>query len=141
MDRRQPTKPHGWLPGWLAKYWDEPEAQRPAWEAGQGYIRRPDVVIVKDPTKPPTQDNIQQVVEMKFPPQETDRDQKRKDERIAGDPSRALVIGPQDCDCSQPREEGSGLPQGALSSTAALASALMWVMSRGRGPCPSVPAY
>ena len=30
----------------------------PLWMPGEGFVRRQDVVIVKDPTKPPTQDNI-----------------------------------------------------------------------------------
>lgn len=32
----------------------------------KGFVRRPDIIIVKDPQKPPSQDNIRRVVELKF---------------------------------------------------------------------------
>lgn len=62
LDSQTGSSPHGWIPGWIKKYWDE-DSEHPPFEANTGMIRRPDVVIVKDPSKPPTQDNIKQVVE------------------------------------------------------------------------------
>jgi type VI secretion system secreted protein VgrG len=44
----------------------------------------PDVVLVTDPTKPPTQDNIKKVIEMKFPGDTTSPDQMRDYGLIAG---------------------------------------------------------
>lgn len=55
----------GLLPGWISKYWDE-DPEHPPFKPGKGMIRRPDVIIVQNPNRPPTQDNIKQVVEMKF---------------------------------------------------------------------------
>lgn len=46
--------------------------------------RRPDVVIVHDPSQPPTQDNIANVVEMKFPGDSYGEDQLRAYQDIAG---------------------------------------------------------
>ncbi len=65
MDFDIKTMAHRWAPGWIKKHWDEDPAHS-MWLPGEGYVRRPDVVIVKDPTKPPTQDNIKLVVEIKF---------------------------------------------------------------------------
>jgi type VI secretion system secreted protein VgrG len=44
----------------------------------------PDVVLVNDPTKPPTQDNIRKIIEMKFPGDTPSRDQLRDYGVIAG---------------------------------------------------------
>ncbi|QGA36718.1 VRR-NUC domain-containing protein [Burkholderia glumae] len=102
MRSATPLEPHGFLPAWIEKYW---EGGRDAYPAGTGAVRRPDVVIVKDPTLPPTQDNLRSVVEIKFPPQTVDRDQQAADERIAGAPEKATVLGPDNCDCSQDDED------------------------------------
>ena len=68
MDSGVDTKGHDFLPGWIKKYWGSKPEHSPVFKAGTGTIRRPDVVIVKDASKPPIQDNIKQIVEMKFPP-------------------------------------------------------------------------
>lgn len=58
----------------------------------EGYrIRRPDVVVVKDPTKPPGQDNISQVIEMKFPGDSLSDGQEEDYIRIAGGESKLKV--------------------------------------------------
>ncbi|WP_438043116.1 hypothetical protein [Sorangium sp. So ce128] len=36
-----------------------------------------DVVVVKDGTKPPTRDNIKEVIEIKLPPDELEREQRK----------------------------------------------------------------
>jgi hypothetical protein len=65
----------------------------------KGHVRRPDVVIVKDPRLPPYQDNIEKVVEMKF----DDRilpEQRDAYEIIAGDPNKfQLIEEKKDCNC------------------------------------------
>ncbi|WP_236086477.1 VRR-NUC domain-containing protein [Pseudomonas aeruginosa] len=67
LDSQAGNSPHGWIPGWNSKYWDE-DPEHPPFKPGKGMIRRPDLIIVQNPNRPPTQDNIKQVVEMKFPP-------------------------------------------------------------------------
>ena len=64
--------------------------------------RIPDVIIRKDPTRPPTQDNIEEVIEIKFPPDTFRRDQLRSYERIAGD-ARFEEFGPARCRCPDPK--------------------------------------
>ncbi len=67
--------------------------------------RRPDVVIVKDPTKPATQDNIKNVVEIKFGDEFGD-DQRDSYETIAGDPKKVKVLDPDECECGNDDEDG-----------------------------------
>jgi hypothetical protein len=98
MDKGIATKGHDWLPGWLNKYWPKGEDD-PPFVAGRGLIRRPDVVIVNDPTKPPTQDNIKQVVEIKFPPDNMSPRQEAAYTKIAGDENKLVALSPRDCDC------------------------------------------
>jgi type VI secretion system secreted protein VgrG len=77
------------------------DPERPTGKPRRG-SKIPDIVIVKDPTKPPTQDNIERVIEMKFPGDDEDPEQMRQYERIAGDHARAEVMTLADCPpCSQ----------------------------------------
>ncbi|WP_231752972.1 VRR-NUC domain-containing protein, partial [Burkholderia sp. TSV86] len=96
MRSATPLEPHPYLPGWLQKYWPGGIEEYP-----RGTMRRPDVVIVNDPSRPPTQDNIKNVVEIKFPPQKRDPEQEEDFRLIAGSREKLEVMGPQDCDCSQ----------------------------------------
>ena len=65
--------------------------------------RIPDVVIVKDPTRPPTQDNIQKVIEIKFPVDRLKNYQREDYDEIAGS-APFEEFGPEKCDCAE-REE------------------------------------
>lgn len=103
MDSSILTKTHDYLPGWIQKYWPSGLS---GYTPGVGNIRRPDVVVVNDPTLPPTQDNLKSVVEIKFPPDSVDAKQQDAYERIAGDPSKVVTMTPGDCGCSDdPPEE------------------------------------
>nr|WP_275934369.1 VRR-NUC domain-containing protein [Burkholderia semiarida] len=113
MRSATPLEPHSYLPGWIQKYWP---GGLDGYPAGAGAVRRPDVVIVNDPSQPPTQDNLRSVVEIKFPPQTIDREQQAADGRIAGSPDRTTVLSPSDCDCSQ--DDGDENPVKAAVSDA-----------------------
>lgn len=124
MDSDVETKPHDWVPGWIKKYWKLPDAEgnvRPKFLKGTGLIRRPDVVIVKDPNKPPTQDNIKQIVEIKFPPDTMDDPQREAYEKIAGSPTKLVEMGPDNCDCDKPDPDPPKIPVEDLGKAAALA--------------------
>ncbi len=143
MNSSVETKGHDWLPGWIRKWWDQPDAQgsmRPSFEAGEGMVRRPDVVIVNDPTKPPTQDNIKQVVEIKFPPDKMDEKQARAYIRIAGDDNKLVEMGPGDCDCDQPEPNPPKMPVEQLGMAAG-ALGLLYMLVTKRPPPVPVPAY
>ena len=60
--------------------------------------RIPDVVIVKDGSLPPTQGNIVEIVEIKFPPDDWMPGQQQAYEEIAGD-APVTQLGPDECGC------------------------------------------
>ncbi len=71
-------------------------------EPGVGDIRRPDEVIVRDPNRPPTQDNISRVVEMKFPGDCFPDEQQTAYELIGG--IAPLLLDVDACDCNNDDE-------------------------------------
>lgn len=139
LDSQTGTGAHGWIPGWISKYWNE-DPEHPPFKPGKGMIRRPDVVIVNDPKKPPTQDNIKQVVEMKFPPDPRNKDQAGAYAKIAGDERKVVEMQSTDCDCSQENQQ-SKVPVKELGWAAAIASGVVYFLTRGRSPRPMIPAY
>lgn len=98
MRSTSPLEPHSYLPAWIQKYWPGGLDRYPS---KSGVVRRPDVVIVENPSQPPKRENLRAVVEIKFPPQMTDKEQQAAYGRIAGSPDKAMVLGPGDCDCSR----------------------------------------
>ena len=142
MDSTISTLAHKWLPGYIEKY-------MPGFVKGTGQIRRPDIVIVKDANKPPTQDNIKQIVEMKFPPDELEAKQRRAYELIAGDKNKLVKLEPSDCDCDEPEPKGEMIPVESLQTVSKVAQILMLIFGGGRGMGPRgapgggrpVPAY
>ncbi|NVL46146.1 VRR-NUC domain-containing protein [Pseudomonas syringae pv. actinidiae] len=142
MDRNVETKGHDWLPGWIKKWWDAPDdqgVQRGSFKAGRGLIRRPDVIIVKDPTKPPTQENIKQVVEIKFPPDKMDDPQREAYTSIAGDEDKLVELEPGHCDCNQSEPNPSKIPVEQLGP-AALVTGILYMLLTKRPPPGMVPA-
>ncbi|AIO65487.1 VRR-NUC domain protein [Burkholderia oklahomensis] len=132
MRSATPLEPHPYLPGWLQKYWPGGVEEYP-----RGTMRRPDVVIVKDPSRPPTQDNIKNVVEIKFPPQKRDPEQEEDFRLIAGSREKLEVMGPQDCDCSD--DDGDESPvKVAAEKLSELGRALRTLI--GKGP-PKIPGF
>lgn len=138
MDSGAGTKPHSYLPGFLKKHWEEDHGY--PYLKGMGWVRRPDVVIVKDAGKPPTQDNIKQVVEIKFPPDRMDEPQEEAYIRIAGADDKLIEIGPADCDCGQPEPEPAKIPVDVLAKAAAALGLLYMIIVR-RPPPFGAPAY
>jgi hypothetical protein len=141
MDSAIATKGHPYLPGWLRKYWGTEAEHAPAFKAGQGLIRRPDVVIVNDPARPPTQDNIKQIVEMKFPPDTLSKPQAEAYREIAGDPNKLQKMEPSDCDCDAPEPDAATIPLEKFGWAAGVAAWIAFVLSRGRTPRPPIPAF
>jgi hypothetical protein len=140
MDGGIATMGHRHLPGWIRKYWGTEPEHAPSFKAGQGLIRRPDVVIVNDPTKPPTQDNIKQILEMKFPPDTMSKSQQIAYMKIAGNRLKSGTLKPANCSCDTPETEEAKLPVGKLGWVAAVAACAAFVLTRGRTPLPPLPA-
>jgi hypothetical protein len=139
MDSSIATKAHDYLPGWIRKYWQTEAEHGPAFKAGKGLIRRPDVVIVKDPLRPPTQDNIKQIVEIKFPPDSLSAAQRAAYAEIAGGQDKLVELGPDQCDCDSPEPHPPQIPVKELSFAAAAAGWLAFILTRGkiRPPAPN----
>ncbi|WP_179404095.1 VRR-NUC domain-containing protein [Burkholderia guangdongensis] len=93
MSSRNPLEPHGFIPAWIKANYGE------GYVPGVGWIRRPDVVIVKDPTQPPTQDNLASVVDMKFPPDKRNVEQMADYQEIAGPNATVAELDPASCGC------------------------------------------
>lgn len=140
MDKEVATKNRNLFPTWTQKIWPQDPSRPVPYKRGRGYTRRPDVVIVNDPTKPPTQDNIKQVVEMKFPGDPYGPGQREAYIRIAGDRSKMVELELDDCDCNQREPEKSKVPVEELGLAAALLSLLYVVVTR-RPPPAGVPAF
>ncbi|MFS8069296.1 MAG: VRR-NUC domain-containing protein, partial [Byssovorax sp.] len=70
----------------------------------------PDVVLVKDPTRPPTQDNIRKIIEMKFDNDKRPRDQIDAFREIAGPGTPVEVWTPETCGCGEKKLERVPIP-------------------------------
>jgi len=133
MDSGIATKTHDYLPGWIQKYWPGGLAD---YTPGVGNIRRPDVVIVNDPSLPPTQDNLKSVVEIKFGDDSFTKTQRDAYERIAGDPAKVVAMNPQDCGCDDDAEQSE--TQSSFSEQAGDLF-LKGLQSFLRSPPPALP--
>jgi hypothetical protein len=139
MDSGVGTKGHAYLPGWIRKYWEPEQAVR--YTPGAGLIRRPDVVIVKDPLKPPTQDNIKQIIEIKFPPDELSKNQREAYIKIAGGRGKLVKLVPGDCDCESNQPKDPHMPVEELGFAAAAAAWLAYIRTKGKTPRPPLSPF
>jgi len=123
------------------------------YSGGKGMVRRPDLVIVDDPCRPPGQDNIERLVEFKFrnDPRDDKQDSAYRD--IAGERGKYSVfrIGAtpkkdeQGCDCGQqPQPEPAPVPVPAAeqektpSAWGEVGSALGWSALTAAGTVATV---
>ena len=70
----------------------------------------PDVVLVKDETRPPTQDNIRKIIEMKFDNDPVDRRQLDDLRKIAGPGIPVEIWTPETCGCKEEEPEPVPVP-------------------------------
>jgi len=140
LDKEIETKSRNLWPGWTKTLWPKDSSRPAPYKPGRGYTRRPDVVIVKDPTRPPTQDNIKQVVEIKFPGDPFRPRQMESYGVIAGDEAKVVTLTLNECDCNQATPEPATIPVEQLGPAAAIL-ALLYVVVTKRPPPGGVPAY
>ena len=93
-----------------------------------GGSKIPDVVVLKDGSKPPTQDNLEKVIEIKFPPQRRDDDQIKEYEKIAGKGVPVEVWSPDTCGCSDRQKDPKRVRVSAEDAAVAAALAVMLVI-------------
>ena len=137
MDKNILTKGHEYVWGWIKKNWLNDKGYE--YEKGQGMSRRPDVVIVKAPNLPPTQDNIKHVVEIKFGNDEFGRRQQRDYAEIAGGEHKVKLLDADECDCGNSKDSNATEVSTAGAWAAAIAGTLLYVLSRGKTPKPRFP--
>lgn len=140
LDKEVATKGRELWPGWTKTLWPKDPTRPQPYVAGRGYTRRPDVVIVKDPSRPPTQDNIKQVVEMKFPDDQYRLGQRQAYIKIAGDRNKMVPLDLKQCDCDRPEPKPPKVPVEQLGPAAAAAGIIYMIVTK-RPPPSGVPAF
>lgn len=98
--------------------------------AGQGDIRVPDVVIVRDSSRPPTADNIERIVEMKFTESGFDEEQLFDYQRINPGVERMDGRNGTNCDCEEWERKGREIEL----QNSILLRLLLLLLGRGRRP-------
>ncbi|KVH77564.1 nuclease [Burkholderia ubonensis] len=99
MSNDDPLEPHANLRDYIFESWPgKMKAYLEGKRAGIDQTRRPDVVIVHDPSQPPVQSNLRAVIEMKFD-DELRRGQAADYIRIAGDESKYVPLKRAQCGC------------------------------------------
>jgi hypothetical protein len=115
VDGQSTTEPSHY---WQGRARTEIEGYRP----GEGHVRRPDVVIVRDPYMPPFPSlkkngviigpsNICKVVEMKFPGDYLSVDQETAYLQIAEKSENFIVLDEGKCDCGKKKKQESEATQ------------------------------
>ena len=135
MNKNILTKGHEYVWGWIKKNWLNDKFY--VYEKGQGMSRRPDVVIVKAPNLPPTQDNIKHVVEIKFGTDVFGPEQEKAYEQIAGDHKKVKVLDPDECGCSDDDGKKSTATEWATAAIGTLAA----LMQLRKGKIPKMPKF
>ena len=99
----------------------------------------PDVTVVKDPSKWPTQDNIKEIIEVKFN-DPLSEDQATQYARIAGGAEKFRVLDPEECGCPM-AEQPMPMPIKDFLTVAGILSALLLILSAllKRPPVPALP--
>lgn len=106
MEEDDPLTPVGGLLDWIQDKWPgKLGGYIKGKKAGLDQIRRPDVVIVNDPSQPPVQSNIKAVVEMKFD-DGFGYGQEISYKRIAGGDSKYVSLKRADCPCDDEKPQG-----------------------------------
>jgi Domain of unknown function (DUF4150)/VRR-NUC domain len=85
-------------------YWQSQAGNIEGYVAGTGMVRKPDVVLVRNPTVPPIQSNIRRIVEMKFPGDSWSPGQEKAYQQIAG-AAPVDEMNEESCGCAERKKE------------------------------------
>jgi type VI secretion system secreted protein VgrG len=89
----------------------------------------PDIVLVKDPTKAPTQDNIRKIIEIKFPGDSPDMKQMRAYRKIAGNGVPVDTWTLEQCGCGEEESAPQPVPVPIPSSSADKVAGLLLALA------------
>ena len=140
MDKAVVTKSRDLWPGWTKSLWPKDTTRPAPYKPNRGYTRRPDVVIVNDPLKPPAQGNIKQVVELKFPGDGFRLGQREDYIVIAGDETKMVPLKLEDCDCNEPEPRKTKITVEQLGAVAAILGIIYTAVTH-KPPPGGVPAF
>ena len=96
----------------------------------------PDIVVVEDENKPATQDNLEEVIEIKYPPDKLSDQQRDQYRRIAGN-APFEVFGPERCRCPGPTKKPKPVANEEIIAAAALTLLLLALLMARQGPAAS----
>ena len=130
MSRTTLTKPLHWKWGVISHVGrrKNPALSQPTFTPKGKSLRRPDIVVVRNPLMPPVESNIAMIYEMKFEEKRNDKQVDAYRKIVNGDKNRLEVIEVKDCRCDKRRERirevtREELMAWAAAMTAALAAA------------------
>ena len=139
MSRTVPTKPLHWHWGVISHVGrrKNPTLSQPTFTPKGASLRRPDIIVVRNPARPPEESNIAMIYEMKFE-ERRDEGQVRAYQRIVnGDPRRVDVVEVKDCRCEKRRERLREVTREELLAwAAAVSAALAAAVAAGGGRRP-----
>jgi hypothetical protein len=131
MSRNTPTKPLQWHWGVIGHVGrrKNPQLSQPTFTKGGVSLRRPDIVVVRNPVRPPVESNIAMIYELKFDEKPNERQLEAYQRIVNDDINRVQLIEVKDCRCEKRNERvreitREELMAWAAAMTAALAAAL-----------------
>ncbi|MEH6458731.1 VRR-NUC domain-containing protein [Chitinimonas sp. JJ19] len=104
---------HSATTGLAKKYAEERAAAAAAGRARNPLVRRPDIIAVKNPNKPVSQDNIDRIYEMKFANDRAQPNQLEDYVKIAGNDKKVVRIDEEDCNCDDGKRKKQLVPAAA----------------------------
>lgn len=147
MSRKTPTKPLQWHWGVISHVGrrKNPKLSQPTFTKGGVSLRRPDIVIVRNPARPPVESNIAMIYELKFDEKPNEQQMRAYRRIVNDDRGRVDLIEVKDCRCEKRNERVRAVTREELMAwaaamTAALTAALA-ASKDGRPPPDLEPAH
>lgn len=134
MSRNTPTKPLYWHWGVISHVGrrKNPQLSQPTFTKGNS-LKRPDIVVVRNPAQPPVESNIAMIYEMKFN-ERRDLTQEDHYKKIVNyDDTRVQTIEVKDCRCEKRSERIREVSKEELQAWAAAMSAALGAAAAASG--------
>lgn len=138
MSRNTPTKPLYWHWGVISHVGRRKNVllSQPTFTKGHS-LKRPDIVVVRNPAQPPVESNIAMIYEMKFNEKPDKRQEEEYQKIVNGDENRVQTIEVKDCRCEKRNERIREVTKEELQAwAAAMTAALAAAATAGGGKRP-----